>query len=85
MEDFDQKEIDEVFSDVTPISTKEDFSGMCVLSFDSESTFSKLLFIVVEQLVGYLRACVKSGEISKRVYYLTEQVIMENMNFITAW
>ena len=46
---------------------------------------SILVIIIVVEYVGILCACIKSGEISDRVYRLTEQVIMMNSQFITAW
>jgi len=41
--------------------------------------------ILVEVAVGYLRACIESGEISKRVFDLTEKVIIMNSTFVSAW
>ena len=38
MEDFMSKEIEEIFSDVTPIPTEKEENGMCVLTLNNNRT-----------------------------------------------
>ena len=40
---------------------------------------------IVRELIGILRACILSGELSDRVFRLTTSIIMLNTGFISAW
>lgn len=73
------------FKDVTPVDIRDPENGFCQIDIFPECILFLLWIIVVSEYVGILCACVKSGEISDRVYRLTEEVIILSPTFITAW
>lgn len=73
------------FTDVKPVDVRDPENGFCKIDLFPDCISLFLLLIVVVEYVGILCACVKNGEISDRVYRLTEQVILMNSPFITAW
>ena len=73
------------FIDVIPENVRDPENGFCKIDYSPNCISLFISFIIVVEYVGILCACIKSGEISDRVYRLTEQVIMMNSQFITAW
>lgn len=73
------------FTDVKPVDVRDPENGFCKIDLFPDCISLFLFLIIVVEYVGILCACIKNGEISDRVYRLTERVIMMNSQFITAW
>ena len=78
-------ELLEEFSDITPILEPE-IDGICKITYAPHCMDGgKYLTFLVAELVGMLRACILSGELSDRVFRLTTAIIFQNPSFVSAW
>ncbi|KAJ2364218.1 CAAX geranylgeranyltransferase alpha subunit [Coemansia sp. RSA 2607] len=81
----DNSDVDEVeevplsqqpeWADVTPLEQQDGGYPLCPIAYTDS----------YKELMGYMRAVMAAGEISKRAYSLTSQVIEENPAHYTVW
>lgn len=68
------------WQDVTPLPEFEDGAPIAKIDYSPECTM-----YAVQEVMSYFRAIVHKGEVSRRAFDLTSEVIQINPGFYTAW